>query len=186
MKPRIFLIHGWGGSPDKDWFPWAIAELESRGYEVIAPLMPDTNHPKIDAWVSELSKLVGVPRPTDILIGHSIGTQTILRYLQSINVQVNKVILVAPWLTLTNLENAKAWKVADHWLHAPIDFTQIRSKSKQFTTIFSDNDIWVPYAENRSLFIEHLNPRVVTLHNHGHMTADEEVTELPEILDLLK
>lgn len=186
MKPRIFLIHGWGGSPNGDWLPWAIKELKSRGYEVIAPAMPDTDHPIIDAWVSTLAHLVGEPRPTDIFIGHSIGTQTILRYLQSINSQVSKVILVAPWFTLTNLEGPESWGIAEPWLKTPMNFSLIKPKAQEFITIFSVNDPWVPYAENKQLFVERLNPRIITLHNLGHITADEGVTELPAILDLLK
>lgn len=186
MKPRIFLIHRWGSSPRNDWLPWAIKELEGRGYEVIAPDMPDTDHPKIKPWVDTLSQLVGTPHETDIFIGHSIGTQTILRYLQTIDVQVRKVILVAPWFTLTNLEDSESWATAAPWTETPMDYTLIKSKAKVFITIFSDNDPWVPYAENKQLFVERLNPRVITLHNLGHITADEGVTELPALLDLLK
>lgn len=186
MTKRIFLIHGWGGSPRNDWLPWAIQELEGRGYEVIAPAMPDTDHPQIQPWVDTLSQLVGTPRETDIFIGHSIGTQTILRYLQTINSQVSKVILVAPWFTLTNLEGPESWEIADPWFKAPMDFAQIKPKAREFITIFSDNDPWVPYEENKGLFVERLNPRVITLHNQGHITADEGVTKLPGLLDLLK
>lgn len=185
MKQRIFLIHAWGGSPNNDWFPWAIKVFKNRGYEVIAPSMPDTDHPTINSWVDTLSRLVGTPRKTDILVGHSVGTQTILRYLQTINTQFNKVILVAPWLTLTNLENRGAWQIADPWLTTPIDFNKVKSKAQTFITIFSDNDPWVPFEENKYLFIEHLNPRVITLHNLGHITADEGVTKLPPLFEVI-
>ena len=56
-KSRIFLIHGWGGFLSGDWLPWAKTELENRGYEVIAPLMPDTDAPVIQAWVNHLDNL---------------------------------------------------------------------------------------------------------------------------------
>ena len=186
MKTRIFLIHGWGGSPRNDWLPWAIHALEGRGYEVIAPDMPDTDHPKIKPWVDTLSQLVVTPRPTDIFIGHSIGTQTILRYLQTVDASVDKVILVAPWFTLTNLEGPESWSIADPWFKTSMDFARIKPKAREFITIFSDNDPWVPYKESKQLFVERLNPRMITLHSFGHITADEGVTELPTLLDLLK
>ena len=186
LKSRVFLIHGWGGSPQRDWLPWAKIELEKKVYDVIVPSMPDTDTPVIEPWVSYLDKLVGELRPDDILIGHSIGCQTILRYLEKTKGVANKVILVAPWFTLTNLENDEAWRVADPWFTTPIDFSKVKSKAKSFITIFSDNDSWVPYQENRQMFEEKLGPQVITLHNRGHITGEEGSVELPELLPLLE
>lgn len=182
MSKRVFLIHGWGGGPDKDWFPWAKTELENKGYDVIPPLMPDTDTPVIEAWVSHLQNLVGEVRGSDFFIGHSIGCQTILRYLERVGEgKAYSVILVAPWFTLTNLESDDMWRIADPWIKTPVDFSKIRPKANKFVTIFSDNDAWVPYKENKKLFQEELNPEIVTLHNKGHITAEEGSVSLPEI-----
>lgn len=59
MSPRAFLIHGWAGSPEEAWRPWLRDELESRGFEVKMPAMPDSEHPKMEAWVKTLSQTVG-------------------------------------------------------------------------------------------------------------------------------
>lgn len=185
-KSRAFLIHGWGGSPQGDWFPWVAAEIKNLGYEVIAPSMPSTDEPTIDAWVSYLAQRVGGLSPTDIFVGHSIGCQTILRYLEKVGGVAAKVILVAPWFTLTNLENEKMWEIADPWLNKEMNFGNIKHKSKQFITIFSDNDPWVPYYENRQLFEQKLNPEIMVLHDKGHITSDEGVTSLPELIKLFE
>lgn len=184
-KPRVFLIHGWGGSPQGDWLPWAAKQLVEKGYEVIAPQMPDTDTPVIEVWVNYLSTLVGSIRETDIFIGHSIGCQTILRYLAKAEGKADKVILVAPWFTLTNLENDEAWKIADPWFTTPMGFDQIKNKACKFIAIFSDNDPWVPYQENHQLFAERLDPEIITLHKQGHITADEGILEFPELLQFL-
>ncbi len=184
-KSRIFLIHGWGGSPQGDWLPWAKTELEQRGYDLIVPNMPETDTPVIESWVSHLDEQVGNLRPDDIFIGHSIGCQTILRYLEKASGAVNKVILVAPWFTLTNLEKDQAWQIAEPWFTSPMDFTQIKNKAKKFITIFSDDDPWVPYQENRQMFAAKLDPEIITLQKRGHITADEGSLELPELLPLL-
>lgn len=184
-KHRVFLIHGWGGSPQGDWLPWAAKELSHKGYEVIAPAMPDTDTPIIKVWVDYLSKLVEEIRKDDIFVGHSIGCQTILRYLAKTEGMADKVILVAPWFTLTNLENERSWQIADPWFKTSIDFSQIKSKADKFIAIFSDNDPWVPYLENKQLFQDKLNPEIITLRGKGHMTADEGVTQLPDLLTLL-
>lgn len=185
-KIRIYLIHGWGGSPNNDWLPWAKTELENRGYEVIVPNMPGTDTPVIEAWVNHLTELVGEIKSNDIFIGHSIGCQTILRYLEKSKGKANKVVLVAPWFTLSNLSDNEAWNIADPWIKTPINFDDIKSKANKFIAVFSDNDPWVPYQENLQLFKEKLNPKIITLHNHGHITADEGFTELPELLLLFE
>ncbi len=182
QHPRLFLIHGWGGSPQKDWMPWAKKAWEEKGFDVYLPQMPDTDTPEMGVWISHLTKLVGELRPSDTFVGHSIGCQTILRYLEKLQGKADKVVLVAPWFTLTNLENAAAWAIADPWLKSTMNFTQIAPKANAFITIFSDNDPWVPYSENKTLFEQKLHPKIVTLHAKGHMTDEEGVSELPELL----
>lgn len=159
--------------------------LTQKGYEVITLSMPDTDKPVISAWVGFLANAVGDMRPSDIFVGHSIGCQTILRYLERTEGVVSKVILVAPWFTLTNLENDEAWEIADPWFKTPMDFAKIIPKSAKFIAIFSDNDSWVPYVENKEMFSEKLNPEFITLHNKGHITGEEGSIELPELLDLV-
>ena len=43
---RVFIIHGWTGKPEGDWFPWLKQELETKGFQVQIPEMPDTEKPK--------------------------------------------------------------------------------------------------------------------------------------------
>ena len=184
---RAFIIHGWGSGPDKDWIPWMTSALNNKGYETVVPLMPDTEIPKINPWVSKLSQLVGNTDPTDIFIGHSIGCQTILRLLEKLPSpqKVKKVLLIAPWFELTNLEDDQMWQIADPWLKTPINFSQVVNKANEFITVFSDNDPWVPFDINLQLFKERLNPTIITLSHRGHFTQDEGITQIPELLDLI-
>ena len=184
---RIFIIHGWGGSPKGDWMLWAKRVLTEKGYEVFVPEMPDTEHPKIGPWIEKMKKTVGVPRPDDFFIGHSIGCQTILRYLKTLSegIKVGKVILVAPWWYLTLDEN-EAQADADSWLKMDVNFEKVKSKAGKFVAVFSDNDPWVPIEENLEYFKEKLNPEIVVKNKMGHFTADEGSTELPLLLEPFK
>src|SRR3989344_3930633 len=103
---RVFIIHGWGGFPEEGWFPWLKKELEARGFAVQVPAMPDTNEPKIETWVPHLAKLVGEPDEQTFLIGHSIGCQTVLRYLQTLKPgqAVGGALFVCGFLLLRKLE----------------------------------------------------------------------------------
>ncbi len=61
----------------------------------------------------------------------------------------------------------------------------MKQKANSFTAIFSDNDDWVPQKENKEMFEQRLNPKVIVLHNRGHFSEEEGVSEIPEILNLL-
>ena len=187
MKKRIFIIHGWGGSPNNDWFPWAKEILIKKGYEVIVPEMPDTEHPKIRPWVDTLDKVVGEPRESDIFIGHSVGCQTILRYLEKLGEgkKVNKVVMIAPWwyLTLENLDSDK--RVAYPWMKSLINFGNVIPKVKKLICVFSDNDPFVPLKSNVEFFRAHLHPEIMTKNNAGHFLEDDGFEKAEFILDLI-
>lgn len=187
MNRRIFIIHGWSGSPNNDWVPWARSQLESKEYEVIAPEMPDTDNPRIEPWVNKLKEVVNQSQKEDILIGHSIGCQTILRFLEKLkdDQKINKVIFVAPWFKLKDLSGPAEWEIAKSWLETPIDFSKVKTKANQFISIFSNNDPYVPLEENKILFKDQLNSQILTLNNRGHFTEKDGSRKLPEFLELL-
>lgn len=38
---KVYIIHGWEGYPEENWLPWLKLELESGGFEVNVPQMPE-------------------------------------------------------------------------------------------------------------------------------------------------
>ncbi len=184
---RAIVIHGWGGSPKNDWMPWIKKALKEKGYEVFVPEMPNTEHPKIIPWVKKLKETIGEVRSDDILIGHSIGCQTILRYLETLDTKqkVKSVILVAPWQFLILDENEEQTD-ANPWLNAPNDLGKVKDKAKKFVAIFSSNDPFVPLKENEEYYKENLNPKIIIKKKMGHFTTSDGISELPFLMDLLK
>ncbi len=181
---RAFIIHGWGESPESEWFPWLKKELETKGIEAAVFEMPDTENPVIEKWVGYLEKNIQNPDEEIILIGHSIGCQTILRYLEKLseNAKVGKVILVAPWLTLFNLEEEEL-PIAEPWEKTPIDEKKVLNHIKEkMVCIFSDNDPVVS-PENRKIFQERFNAEITVIPGGGHFAEDDGATELPIVLE---
>ena len=101
-------------------------ELEKKGFHVEVPAMPDTDNPKIESWVSFLKKTIKNPGKDTYLIGHSIGCQAILRYLQGINSKIGGVVFVAGWFSLKGLETDGEWAIAKPWIETPIDFVKTK------------------------------------------------------------
>jgi len=185
MAKRVFIIHGWGGYPDKGWLKWLNKELSKKGFNVYAPEMPDKENPRINDWVSYLGKIVGDIDKDTYFIGHSIGCQTIIRFLESQKCNAGGVIFVGGWITLKGLESKEEEEVANPWLNALINFNKVKNKSKKFIALFSDNDPYVP-LENAKIFKDKLNAKIIIEKKKGHFI--ENVTKtIPVVLkELLK
>lgn len=183
MPKCAIIVHGWGGNPQEGWLPWLKEQLEQRGFSLEVPTMPETDTPKKELWVPHLAAVVGKPDEDTYLIGHSMGCQTILRYLESLpnGLQVGGVLLIAGFIELTGLtpEEKPVWQA---WLETPLDLAKVKTRSRAFTAIFSDNDGVVP-LENKVVFERDLGATTIVLHNKGHFSGSDGISKLPEALD---
>jgi len=178
MKKRVFLIHGWEGKPEGGWRPWLREELEKRGFEVLVPAMPDTNHPKMGAWVGHLAKIVSKPDEECYFVGHSLGCITILRYLETINKKVGGVVLVA------GFTSSLGYKELEGFFKKPIVWEKIKIKCKKFAAVHSDDDPYVSLHYG-DFFKKELNATVIVEHGRGHFSGHEDVNKLPIVLEQL-
>jgi len=183
---RVFVVHGWGGSPEREWFPWLKKELEARGLETHVLEMPNTNVPTIKEWIPFLAKAVKKAEKDTYFVGHSVGCQTILRYLQTIDGKIGGVVFVAGWLPAIKLNGISGDEiaVAKPWIETPIDFERAKNATKNFTAIFSDNDPYVA-PENAEAFRKNLGAKIIIEKKKGHFTQEDGCTELPAVLDEL-
>src|SRR3990167_2910856 len=121
---RVIIVHGWDGYPEEGCFPWLKKEFEKENFQVLIPAMPDPINPKIETWVPYLRDHVLVPDEETYLIGHSIGAQTILRYLESLpeNAKIGGAVFIAGWINLTDeaYEDDNDIEIGRPWLETPI------------------------------------------------------------------
>ena len=184
---RIFIIHGWDFNPKINWYPWLKKELENKNYKVIVPEMPNTSEPKIIEWVAHLKKIVGNLDENTYFVGHSMGCQTIMRYLEKENYKgkIGKIVFVAGWFNLDNLEGEEVEEIAKPWLNTPINLDKVKQKINKLVVFLSSNEPYNCLEENSKIFKEKLNAKIIVLKNKGHFTEDEGVTKIPEILEEL-
>lgn len=190
MKKRVFIIHGWEGDSQNHWFPWLKKELENNNFEVFVPDMPNTEEPKIEEWVSFLSRLVGEPDEQTYFLGHSIGCQTIMRYLETLdNKKIGGVVFVAGWFFLTEFSylefpeyEQNSRKIAQPWIETLIDFNKVKNSAKKFIAIFSDSDPYVDLSD-KDIFEKQLGAEIIIEHNKGHFRKEDGVAELLVVLE---
>lgn len=182
----LYLIHRWDGSPESDWYPWLKNEVDSEFITTVLP-MPHPDTPHIHEWVDYLQKNIPIVDENTFFVGHSIGCQTILRFLETMpeTAVAGGVVLVTPWVVLTPAGIEGVEVVAEPWLTTPINWESVKMHAQHFTAIFSDNDPFVA-EENINIFKEKLGARIVIEKNRGHMTGDDGVIEVPEVVKVLK
>ena len=179
------IVHRWGGTPVSDWYPWLRRELEDRGYDVQVPSMPNTEVPEITPWVSCLkTTLADSPAQEILLVGHSIGCQTIVRYLGEAVLPVNRALFVAGWVQLAGLDEEEQ-VIAEPWLTDPIKTAAAKSKLGSGTAFFSRDDPLVPLS-NQDFFADKLGSQIVILDGYGHFDLDSEIVQIPELLPYLE
>ncbi len=181
---KIYIIHGWGGSPESDWIPWLRRELEKKGYEVVVPAMPNTDAPEMSAWIGHLKEIVKNPDRDTYFIGHSNGCQAVMRYLEaSDGAKIGGALFVAGWFNLNNLEDEEI-PIAEPWIKTPLNFEKVKNSIGKLEIILSDNDPYNCLEENERKFGQ-LGGRVRIVHNAGHFAGDDGTTELPLALEIL-
>lgn len=184
---KIYIVHCWDGTKDDEWYPWLDKKIRNNNNEVIRFNMPDTANLNIESWVSELEKQVKRLDENTYFVGHSIGCQTIMRYLEKTDVKkIGGILFVAPWLDLLPeaVSDEESYNIAQHWINTPIDFEKIRSVTNKITCIFSDNDYFVSLGQEKR-FKELLHAKTLIVKDKGHISADDGIKELDEIYNEL-
>ena len=186
---KVVLVHGWGGSPDSEpWFKKLKEGCNNKGIKIVALEMPDSDSPKMSEWVSKLKESVNDLNDKICFVGHSMGCQTIIRYLSEIDdaVKVGKVVFVAPWTKLDKKsieeEREESVKIVKSWIDIPIDFEKARKHLTKVLAIFSNNDPYVPLSEMK-IFEEKLGAKVILENGEEHFNETKEIKEIMEFLE---
>jgi predicted alpha/beta hydrolase family esterase len=181
---KVYLIHGWGGTGSGGWFDWLKQELPKKGFKVKSFDMPDTDNPKIESWVKYLESNIDSKDIDErtYFIGHSIGCQTIMRFLEKLHKhkKIGGCVFVAGWFDLINLESEEMG-IAHPWINQKIDFDRVLDHCSNFLSIFSTNDPYIHLDESEK-FKKNLNSKIIIKHNLEHFN---NVDKIPEILDFI-
>lgn len=185
---KVYIVHGWDGYPEEGWFPWLKKNLEEHGFQVFVPQMPDAGNPRIENWVPKLQEIAGIPDENTYFVGHSMGCQTIARYLEALSadVKIGGVVFVAGFFKrLSGLENEEVEVLAKHWLETPVDLAKVKTHFSKSVAILADNDPYVP-LDNREEFENMLGSKIIIKPGAGHFSgAMNGCFELPEALEAI-
>jgi predicted alpha/beta hydrolase family esterase len=188
MKNAI-ILHGTGGSPDGNWFPWLKKELEKKGYSVWVPELPGNDYPNRKTYTEFLLKNAPEIDSSTIIIGHSSGAVAILGLLQALpkDSTIKAAYLVAGFKDNLRWVDKKGKHVLGGLFEDDYDWTAIKKKAGKFILIQSDNDPYVPMSHGSYLSIK-LDGALTINPKQKHFsieTKGDEYKEFPFLLEMI-
>jgi len=184
MKNAI-IFHGTGCTPESYWFPKIKKHLESLGYEVWVPKLPDADDPVLSKWLAVATK--GRYTEETVIIGHSAGGPLVLSILENVKVQIHKAILVAGFAR--ELRYDKEHKTTQSILQPEYNWEKIKTSVKDIIYINSDNDPWTIDDEEGLHMWRKTGGTLILRSDEGHMGSDsfkQPYTTFPLLEKLLE
>lgn len=185
MKNAI-ILHGMPGKEEyysdkypsasnSHWLPWLQKQLLINDIHAVTPEMFKCYEPIYESWKAEFEK--NKINEETILVGHSIGAGFIIRWLsESKNVNVENVILIAPWLDPDNRKE-------NEFFNFEVD-SDLVSRTKKILIFHSTNDHREMQETLEIIKNEIKDVKVRVFENYGHFTYSSMGTKkFPELLE---
>lgn len=167
---NAFIIHGTGGSPEGNWFPWLKERLESIGVTTYVPRFPLNEEQSLTNWMNEFDKYREYLNEDSIIIGHSLGPGFILNILENIDFKIRAAFLVSPFLGAVNNEYYDA-RNKTFVIDKDFDFEKIKKHCSKFYTYHGNDDPYVPLAKAEYV-TEKLGAQFKVIEGGGHLNAE--------------
>jgi len=180
LNKKVFLVHGFEGTPNGGWRPYLMRELEKHDIYTCSLSMATSSAPILSDWLSEIKRHVDNNPNDDIyLVGHSLGGTTILRYLEQFSSSNLKGVVIASAPCHQNSNS----KIAD-FLRTDFNWSVMKNKVQKVVVIQGDNDPYVPMADAEEIAKE-LGGELIIIPNGQHLNGSAGYTELPEVLSVI-
>jgi uncharacterized protein len=180
---RAVILHGTDGSPEFIWMPWLKTELEKKGYEVFAPLLPENHTPNRNIYNDFLLKS-GWDFTDNIIIGHSSGAVSVLNLLMDERCPTIKAgILVGVWAHMDGTELDRE-QFKDLFSEGGFDFDTIRVKARKLLYLHGDNDPFCPLDQAQWL-ADQTGSEIEIIPNGYHLGKSHS-PEFAELLEALE
>ncbi|MBI3341856.1 leucine--tRNA ligase [Candidatus Curtissbacteria bacterium] len=181
-KQNFVLLHGFTGRPDKNFFPWLKEALETKGYRVQVPALPDPD----DADPMEQIKYVLENCDFDqntVLLGHSLGAVVAMKVTEALKTKIAGLVLVAPFIEPKFRDHPRPFEKKFNW---EFDFKKIKSNISSAITVGDIDDSAVAPAHVKKA-AEVLGAELVMVKpNIDHFTGHQEPEVLKQLLSLNK
>ena len=187
MKNAL-ILHGAGNNSQGNWFPWVKQQLESKGYKVWSPDLPNSDIPNQKDWLNTIfSNNSWEFNSESVLIGHSAGSTLILRILEQLPKEtiVASAILVAGTVELGTKSEYFQYKRS--LVKDPFNWEKIKSQCNKFTFIHSNNDPYACGSDQGEIMHKHLGGNLIIKPDEGHFNLEkgEKYRQFPLVVEIV-
>lgn len=145
--PNFVLLHGYKGSPKKNFFPWLKKELESRGYRVQVPALPHPAGGNVAEQVEFVLRNAQFDSRT-VLLGHSLGAVVAMRVAERLPSPIEKLVLAGGFVNPKFGDHSRAFAKTIDW---QFDFDRIKRHVSEVRVLHDVNDPIVEMDRAREL-----------------------------------
>lgn len=170
---KAYLIHG-TSTRDDDWFPW-LEEAAKSFLSIDRLWLPNPFNPNQEEWDAAVDDQIDAEDGM-ILIAHSLGCITALRYLERHQVKNARVLLVGAFdLPLP------AFPQLDKFMSPAPDYRNISPKISKGVVITAKDDPIAPYKYSVTV-ANKIRAKLIVRENGGHFLASDGFTKFPFLL----
>lgn len=183
---QIYIIPGFGSTPDDHWFPWLSSKLNCPPNQQVKTVkLPDPQKPRVNSLLLALEEQLSLLDEDTYLVTHSLGGLTTLLYLsrlfrQSPNLKIGGIILVSGFY-----QKRDSMSSPNEFFEEKIDFNVIKKITKEnIIVISSANDYIVP-TELTDNLAQKLNADYYRKRENGHFMGIDGYKKFSLLLTLL-
>lgn len=177
---NVLIVHGVGGYPGENWFPWLKGELEKCGCNVIVPQFPTPGGQTLENWMEIFEGVRGKLGEDAILVGHSLGAPFVLNVLEEH--PAHATFLVASFTGKAGNDFDEGMK---SFAQREFNWGKIRSHCKKFYVLHSDNDPYIKLEKGEEV-AKKLGVQLTMVKGAGHFNAKAGYLEFPLLLEMVK
>ena len=184
---KFIILHGTGGNPEENWFPWLAGELEKLGRTTVRPQLPTPQGQTPESWLTKITETVaglGGPDDETIFVAHSMSPAAVCYYLTTISTPIRVCFFVAGFSDPYPLDIEPFQTVNPPFTKLHLDWAKVRANCQKFICIAGDDDPYVP-QEILKKFADHLQTELILVPGGKHLSASGGYTQFPQLLDLI-
>jgi len=175
-RPKVLLLHGWGGSDYPHWQSWLAGELAKDYGQVYFPLLDNPHFPTKNRWMVQVKAILEEFQP-DVVVCHSMANSLWFHLCEERSISpVKKLLLVAPPRNNLDLKQIKSF------YPAPVPEKLF---AKEVMLVTSTDDPYLNEDEAKQMAINLSSPMKV-IKKGGHLNADSGYGEWPWVLQWVK
>ncbi|WP_317371866.1 RBBP9/YdeN family alpha/beta hydrolase [Helicobacter canis] len=181
---RIYIIHGFDSSPEKNWFQWLARELDERSICAKVLRLPTPENPNPNEWTQAIYEQVRADGEIDesvYFVAHSLGCIATLRFIETLDscVRVGGTVLVAGFC-----EELPTLPELSLFVKSPLQSGKIKQIVCRRAVISARDDVIVPFSLSQNL-AELIGADFIARDKGGHFMDSDGFRELPLVYDVL-